>query len=73
MFLKISNLNFFVLAVLLNIDMEGTIAAQCFVEQETGLVLYMVDNKLSAGSVIMCNLTPFVITEDGSIDNVGRW
>ena len=50
--------------------MESTIAAQCFVEQETSLVLNMVGNKLPAGSVIICKLTPFVITEDGDIDYV---
>ena len=51
--------------------MESTIAAQCFVEQGTGLVLDMVGNKLPAGLVIMCKLTPFVIMEDGDIDYVG--
>ena len=51
--------------------MEGTIAAQCFVEQKTGLVLDMAGNKLPARSVIMCKLTPFVIMEDGDIDYVG--
>ena len=51
--------------------MEGTIAAQYLVEQETGLVLDMAGNMLSAGSDIMCKLTPFVITEDGDIDYIG--
>ena len=37
----------------------------------TGLVLDMADNKLPAGSVIMCKLTPFVITEDGDSNYVG--
>ena len=59
------------LAILLFIDMEGTNAAQCFVEQETSFVLDMVGNKLSAGSVIVCKFTPFVITEDGDINYVG--
>ena len=59
------------LAVLLIIDMEGTIAAQCFVEWETCLVLDMMGNRLPAGSVILCKLTPFVITEDGDIDYMG--
>ena len=39
--------------------------------QETGLVLDMAGNRLPAGSVIMCKLTPFVIMEDGDIDYVG--
>ena len=51
--------------------MESIIAAQCFVEQETSLVLDMADNKLPAGLVIMCKLTPFVIMEDGEIHYMG--
>ena len=51
--------------------MESTIAAQCIVEQDTGLVPDMAGNRLPAGSVIMCKLTTFVITEDGDIDYVG--
>ena len=51
--------------------MESATASQCFVDQETGLVPDMVDNKLSVGLVIMCKLTPFVVTEDGDIDYVG--
>ena len=54
-----------------NYNMESTIAAQCVVEQDTGLVLSMADNKLPAESVIMCKLTAFVITEDGDIDYMG--
>ena len=61
----------FVLAILLTVDMESTIAAQCIVQQETGLVLDIVCNRLLAGSVIMCKLTPFVITKDGDINYVG--
>ena len=53
--------------------MENTIVAQCIVEQDTGLVLDMVGNRLLVGSVIMCKLTVFVITEDGDIDyRVGK-
>ena len=51
--------------------MESTILAQCFVEQETGLALDMVGNKLPTGLVIMCNLTPFVNMEYGDINYVG--
>ena len=51
--------------------MERTISAQCIVEQYTGLVLDIAGNKLSAGSVIMCKLIAFVITENGNIDYVG--
>ena len=51
--------------------MESKIAAQCVVEQESGLVLDMAGNKLPAGSVIMCKLTAFFITEDSDIDYIG--
>ena len=51
--------------------MESTIAAQCIVKQDTGLVLHMAGNKLHAGSVIICKLTAFVIMEDSDIDYVG--
>ena len=50
--------------------MESTIAAQCIVEQDTGLELNMAGNKLPAGSV-MCKLTAFVIMEHGDIDYIG--
>ena len=51
--------------------MECTNLAQHFVEQETGLVLDMVGNRLPVGSVIMCKLAPFVIMEDSDCDYVG--
>ena len=51
--------------------MECTIAVQCSVEQETSLVLDMAGNRLPAGSVTMCKLTPFVITKDGDINYMG--
>ena len=51
--------------------MECTIAAQCIVEQDTGLVLDMAGNKLPAGSVIMCKLTVFVFMENSYIDYIG--
>ena len=51
--------------------MENTNAAQCMVVQDTGLVLDMAGNRLPAGSVIMCKLTTFVITEDSDIDYIG--
>ena len=50
--------------------MESTVAAQCIVEQDTGLVLDMAANKLPAGSVIMSKITAFVITEDSDIDYI---
>ena len=50
--------------------MESTIAAQCIVEQNTGLVLDMAGSKLPAGSVIMCKLNVFAIMEDSDIDYI---
>ena len=49
-------------------DMESSIAAQCFVEWKSSLVLDMGGNRLPVGSVIMCKLTPFVIMKDGDIN-----
>ena len=51
--------------------MESTIAAQCIVEQDTGLVLNMTGNRLPAGQVIMFKLTAFVIIKDSHIDYIG--
>ena len=51
--------------------MDSIITAQCFVEREFSLILDMAGNRLPAGSVIMCKLTPFVSTKDGDINYVG--
>ena len=51
--------------------MDSSITAQCFVERETSLILDMAGNRLPGGSVIMCKLTPFVITKDDDINYVG--
>ena len=51
--------------------MESIFAAQCIVEQDSGLVLDMAGNKLSVGVVIICKLIAFVIMEDGDIDYLG--
>ena len=53
------------------LNMESTIATQCIVEQDTGLVLDRTGNRLPVGSVIMCKMTAFVITEDSDIDYSG--
>ena len=55
----------------MNFNTESTIAAQCIVEQDIGLVLDMPGNRSPAGSVIMCKLTTFVITKDGDTDYGG--
>ena len=51
--------------------MDSSITVWCVVERETSLILDMADNRSSVGSVMMCNLTPFVITKDGDIDYIG--
>ena len=38
--------------------MESTVAAQCIVEQDTGLVLNMADNKLPEGQSSCVTLLP---------------
>ena len=38
-------------------------------EQETGFLVDETGNKLQAKSVMMCQMTPFVITEEGNIDH----
>ena len=42
---------------------------KCFIEQGSGLVVYASGNRLPAKSVLFCRMTPFIITEDGGIDN----
>ena len=42
-----------------------------FVVREISLILEMAGNRLPVGSVIMCKLTPFVITKDGDINCMG--
>ena len=46
--------------------MASQISAKCFVEQETGFLVQEAGNKLQAKSVVMCQMTPFVITEEGN-------
>ena len=51
-----------------NNNMELKVAAKCIVNQDTGLVVYEAGNKLQVRAVIMCKMTPFIITEDGDIN-----
>ena len=48
--------------------MDLKVAAKCIVEQNTGLVVDEAGNKLPAGAVVICKMTPFIITEEGNID-----
>ena len=52
----------------LNNRMDFKVVAKCAIEQDTGLVVDEAGNKLPARAVIMCKMTPFLITEDRDID-----
>ena len=49
--------------------MDLKVTGKCFIEQESGLVIDEAGNKLLAKSVMICQITPFVITEEGDINN----
>ena len=48
--------------------MDFKVVAKCVIKQDTGLIVDEAGNKLPAGALIMCKITPFVITKDGDID-----
>ena len=48
--------------------MDLKVAAKCIIAQDTGLVVDEAGNKLPVKSVILCKMTPFIITEEGDID-----
>ena len=50
--------------------MDFKVVAKCVLKQGTGLVVHDAGNNLPAMAVIMCKMTPFVITEDGDTDNL---
>ena len=50
--------------------MDFKVAGKCFIEQESCLVVDASSNRLPAKSVLFCRMTPFMITEDGNINNV---
>ena len=49
--------------------MEYQVSSKCFMEQETSLLIDEVGGMLQAKSVVMCQMTPLVITEEGDIDH----
>ena len=49
--------------------MDHKVTGKCFIKQESGLVIDEAGNKLSAKCVMFCKMTPFIITEEGDIDN----
>ena len=51
----------------LNMDLKVT--GKCFVQLESGLVIDAAGKKFPAKSVMFCKMTPFVITEEGDINN----
>ena len=48
--------------------MDFKVAAKCTTEQDTGLVVDETSNKLPVKSMVLCKMTPFIITEDGDIN-----
>ena len=49
--------------------MASQVSAKCFVEQETGFLVDEAGNKLQEKSMVMCLLTPFVMTEETDMDH----
>ena len=49
--------------------MASQVAAKCFMEQGTGFLVDEAANKLQAKSIVMCQMTPFVITKEDDIDH----
>ena len=48
--------------------MDLKVAAKCVIKQDTGLVVDEAGKNLPAKAVIVCKMTPFVITDEGDID-----
>ena len=44
-------------------------SAKCFIEQETGFLVDEAGNKLQPKSMVMCQMTLFVITTEGDISH----
>ena len=51
-----------------NGKMDLKVAAKCVVKQDMDLIVDEGDNKLPVKAVIVCKMTPIVITEEGDID-----
>ena len=49
--------------------MDFKVAGKCFIEQGSGLVIDTAGNRLPTKSVLFCRMAPFIITEDGDVDN----
>ena len=47
--------------------MDLKVAAKCIVEQDTALVVDEAGHKLPVKFVLLCKMTPFIITEEGDI------
>ena len=45
------------------------VTGKCFIKQESGLFIDEAGNMLPAQFVMFCRITPFVITEEGDINN----
>ena len=51
---------------ILLIDLK--IAAKCIFKHDTGLVIDEAGSKLPAKSMILCKMTPFIITEEETLN-----
>ena len=49
--------------------MASQVTAQCFIQQETGFLIDKTGNKLQAKSMVMCQSTPYIVTEEGDINH----
>ena len=49
--------------------MASQVAAKSSMEQETGFLVDEAGNNLHAKSVVMCQMTPFVISEEDAINH----
>ena len=47
--------------------MASKVSTKCFIEQETGFLVNETDNYLQPKSMMMCQMTPFMVTKEGNI------
>ena len=49
--------------------MASQVAAKCFVEQDNGILMDEAGIKLQAKSMVICQMIPFVITNEDNTDH----
>ena len=47
--------------------MDLKVAGKCTIKQDIGMVVDEASNKLPSKSMILCKMTPFIITEEDDI------